>query len=749
MNTILNCFPAAIHETKIGPVWQMTFVSPYIETITGYPVGTFLEGRTGAYSNLIHPDDYADVLMTILGSVERNIPYAVRYRLTHASGEIRWILERGARSLEEGKIVGAIYDISEEIDLRETLEGIKSSLDATTMLAFADHRGVITWANEKFSEVSQYPAEEIFGKHFSFLKAQASDDMDYENIVESIGQGKIWKGDLRCRRKDSSVCWLETIIAPISEEGRIKRFLTLQQDITFERKRMEIEGMISSLRAAFIGSGSLRSTFFDQLLKVVLEVTEAKAGLLGEVRDSGSDDNIRILAASPGISASLVAEASFALRGAAMPGVGRLVVPITYGGKIIAAFGVEGRPSTALDLSPEYDILFTAIAEMMNAILIEAELELQKSIALQNARLASIGQLASGVGHEINNPLAIINGYLTIARDLLNDRGTLDPDVAELFRKINGASSRIANIVRGLKTFAKSDDGHQSTFDLGELLQETITIMSEMFQKDAIDFRLEVPVGTWPIHGNRDRIQQAFVNLMSNARDAVRGRASPFICLRLLPVGDQLKITVADNGGGIPERIRNRIFDPFFTTKEVNYGTGIGLSLVDAILKEHGGSVELETTVNVGTTFTLTLPWISSAVGLTNEDTSLGMDKADESILVLEDEADTREYLGLLLAPYFSRVVMAATAREALSLAKDQAPAIVLSELNLPDMNGADFYRRLMAQQKDPPRFIFIADEKSSHAEAERLIVDRSIDFISRPFTNVELVEKLKRRCVT
>ncbi len=746
MNTFLNSFPAAIHETKIGSVWQMTFVSPYIETITGYPSETFLEGRNGAYSNLIHPDDFTDVLMTILASVERNVPYSVRYRLTHASGEVRWILERGARSLENGKIVGAIYDISEEVDLRETLEGIKTGLDATTMLAFADDRGIITWANEKFSDVSLYPSEEILGKHFSFLAAQASEFVDFGEVAESVGHGKMWKGDLRCRRKDTSLCWLETIIAPISEEGRIKRYFMLQQDVTVERRRIEIDGIISDLRANFIESGNHRTAFFDHLLKVILEVTEASSALLGDARESDGDGNLRILSASVGISASLVVDASAALRGVGVTGVGRLVVPVTYGGKIIAAFAVEGRPYSPRALGSEHDILLSAIAEMMNASFIEDELERQKSMSMQNARLASIGQLASGVGHEINNPLAIINGYLAIARDRLEDRGALDPELRDLFQKINGASSRIANIVRGLKTFAKSDGGQHRSFDLGEMMQETVSIMREMFQKDAIDFRLEVPAATWVIHGNRERMQQALVNLMSNARDAVRGRLLPYICVRLLPSGDWLRITVSDNGGGIPERIRNRIFDPFFTTKEVNYGTGIGLSLVDSILKEHGGSVDFETTDDLGTTFTLILPWIPSAFVGSIEDPSGGVEKTDEAILIIEAEADTREYLGLLVEPYFARVLMAATAGEALSLAKDLAPAVILSEINLPDMDGSDFHRRVLAQQKSPPRFIFLAGEESSETGAELLGHDRTIKVISKPFTNLELVEKLKRR---
>jgi PAS domain S-box-containing protein len=732
VDTILSCFPAAIHETKLGPVWQMLFVSPYIETITGYPAATFVGNRGGAYSNLIHPEDYAEVLMTILGSVERDVPYVVRYRLTHASGEVRWILERGARSLEDGKIVGAMFDITEEVDLRQTLEGIKTGLDATTMLAFADRRGIICWANEKFSEVSQFNFDEIAGQHFSFLGSGAPGEGDFGAIVETISAGTVWKGDLRCRRKDGSVCWLETTIAPITEEGRIKRYLMFQNDVTADRHRKEIDEKVSVLRMAFIEFGAHRTSFFERLLAVVLDVTAGSAGFLAEVRRGDDDDELRILAASPQIRVGLFDEARATLRGGGPPGPGRLVVPVTYGGRIIAALGIEGRAPAAPEPGREHGVFFTAIAEMMNAILIEAELERQKTIGLQNARLASIGQLASGVGHEINNPLAIINGYAAIARDLLRDRGRLDPDVEELFQKITGATTRISNIVRALKTFAKSDEGQQRRFDVVELLNETVAVMSELVQKDGIDFRLEVPAGAWAVTGNRGRLQQVLVNLMSNARDAVRGRPGPRILLRFLPAADRIRITVADNGVGIPERIRDRIFDPFFTTKEVNVGTGIGLSLVSSIVKEHGGAVEFQTEEDVGTTFTVTLP-------------APGPAATPGTILVLEDEAELREVIGLFLAPHFTRVLLAATGGEALALARREAPDLVLSDILMPDMDGVEFYRRLTEQQGPMSlRFFFITGGIDPGSEIDRLVTDHRIPLIAKPFTNEDLVEKLK-----
>lgn len=224
------------------------------------------------------------------------------------------------------------------------------------------------------------------------------------------------------------------------------------------------------------------------------------------------------------------------------------------------------------------------------------ELEGSRMRATESARLASLGEMASGIAHEINNPLAIIKAS---AEQLLvgcQSQEVSLPVVQKSAERINRVADRIAKIVMGLRTFAR--EGKADPFDVVSIeavVNETLEFCLSRFKSNGIEVIISPFSADLAVHGRSVQMSQVLLNLLNNAHDALRssGILSPCIEVLGLKVGDFVEIHVVDNGAGIPEEIRSRIMQPFFTTKEVGKGTGLGLSISRSIMEDHRGELLL------------------------------------------------------------------------------------------------------------------------------------------------------------
>jgi PAS domain S-box-containing protein len=242
----------------------------------------------------------------------------------------------------------------------------------------------------------------------------------------------------------------------------------------------------------------------------------------------------------------------------------------------------------------------------------------------QQLRLESLGTLASGVAHEINNP---IQGILNYA-ELIGGSATEPETVRDFAGEIAHESERVAAIVRSLLAFSRQDfDPRFEACEVRTLIDASLKLFRAVLRKDQITIDLDIPDELSQIRCRSLQIQQIIMNLVTNARDALNdfaARGDPCdrggdarriaISARALTRGGRpwVRISVADRAGGIPEAVRTRIFDPFFTTKGPHQGTGLGLAVSHGIAAEHGGELTVESEVGVGSTFHLDLPAISN-----------------------------------------------------------------------------------------------------------------------------------------
>jgi len=232
------------------------------------------------------------------------------------------------------------------------------------------------------------------------------------------------------------------------------------------------------------------------------------------------------------------------------------------------------------------------------------ELREAQASLIQSEKLVSLGKLAAGIAHEINNPLG---GILIYSHLLLEEMDKKSPYYENL-RKIVKETSRCKDIVKGLLEFARPKEPEMSSVNINEVVDSSLAIMERQVLFQNIAIKKSYATNLPKIVGDGAQLQQVFMNIILNAAEAMNGTGSLAICTSLNKDGSFIDVSIADTGHGIREEDKERIFEPFFTTKEVGKGTGLGLSISYSIVQKHQGTIEVQSEVGKGSTFTVKLP---------------------------------------------------------------------------------------------------------------------------------------------
>lgn len=225
-----------------------------------------------------------------------------------------------------------------------------------------------------------------------------------------------------------------------------------------------------------------------------------------------------------------------------------------------------------------------------------------------NSRLASVGELSAGIGHEINNPLTIANGNIRKIERYFSQNEISDETIEKAFSKYYKASKRIENIVNGLRVFATAGKSKNEKCKPAEAVENTVQLIEEIFRNENISIVIEENSTSAKALIDIGELQQVILNLLTNSKDALLAVSEDRkIMVKTITKGDQIVISISDNGMGIDEKIKDKIFDAFVTSKEPGKGTGLGLSISHSIIKKHDGTLSFEST-ETGTSFYINLP---------------------------------------------------------------------------------------------------------------------------------------------
>ena len=376
-----------------------------------------------------------------------------------------------------------------------------------------------------------------------------------------------------------------------------------------------------------------------------------------------------------------------------------------------------------------------------------SELEATQQKLAQQERLRALGVLASGVAHDFNNSLAIIQGLA----EVLSLHGPKYEDPSELPRYldlIRTECDKAAEVVKRVNQFYRPrvEDEPLVPVRVNRVVEDVIALTEPRWKTLAesrgvqVDVRSDledVPV----VAGNQHELEQALANLVLNAVEAIEGEGA--IVIRTRAAGNLVQIEVADTGSGMTEEVRRRGFDPFFTTKE-DPGGGLGLASVHGIIERHGGSISVESRLNEGTTFRISLP-----VGGTEEDPPRPEPRVDRAsasslrVLLVEDKASVRLVFSEFLSLAGHEVEEAADGREGLDRFRSQGFDVVITDLSMPEMNGNELALAIRHQSPETPVILM-----TGFGEEALALGTSAADIVLRkPVREAQILEALATVC--
>jgi PAS domain S-box-containing protein len=273
---------------------------------------------------------------------------------------------------------------------------------------------------------------------------------------------------------------------------------------------------------------------------------------------------------------------------------------------------------TVTDSTGKVITLYGTCQDISEKVAEEKQKDLQKTELVKHSKLASLGQMAASVAHEINNPLAILDGSLKILQKKMQNHGIEVPneDLQTRFEVLFKAITRIQRIVSGMKRLSSMQEAPKRDLSLAKLLNSAVTICEIRLRKFEVTIEILGLDQECSVYGNDLELEQVFINLINNSIDAVKELPERWIKIEVTSSKDgPILIKVFDSGPGVPEALRTRVFEPFFTTKKVGEGNGLGLALCHSILQDHQGSIEikpLKEKDNSKAAFYITLPASSS-----------------------------------------------------------------------------------------------------------------------------------------
>jgi nitrogen-specific signal transduction histidine kinase/CheY-like chemotaxis protein len=371
---------------------------------------------------------------------------------------------------------------------------------------------------------------------------------------------------------------------------------------------------------------------------------------------------------------------------------------------------------------------------------IRAERTRLRERLLVSDRLASIATLAAGVAHEINNPLAVALGNVEYALATVAglERGAvtaLATDLREPLVDAREALSRIRDIVRDVRLFSRSGDRQRrGPVDVRAVLRSAIRLTWNEVRHRA---RLVEELGEVPsVDGNDSRLGQVFLNALVNAIQALpEGRAAEHrITVRTSTDAGRAVVEIADTGCGIAAEHLPRVFEPFFTTKPVEVGAGLGLAICHAIVTEHGGSIDVDSELGVGTRIRIILP-PGAAAALAQAPPRSGATGARSRVLVIDDEPMLGTVMQRALAPEYD-VTLTTSSRDALAAMEQGGFDVVLCDLMMPDVDGLTLYRMVAPDLRR--KFVFVTGGPFS-PEVQRFFDEVPGRRLDKPFEPEQL----------
>ncbi len=388
-------------------------------------------------------------------------------------------------------------------------------------------------------------------------------------------------------------------------------------------------------------------------------------------------------------------------------------------------------------------VIVSNTRDLTEELALQEELSNQREMLFQNEKMSALGELLAGVAHELNNPLSIVVGHSLMLREEAQD-----PERIKRIEKISGAAERCAKIVKTFLAMARQRPSKMEHTDINTVISTAVDVAGYGSGGDTIKIECELTENLPDIVADADQITQVIINLIINAEQAITGTGKgDRICVAtsLGKSGDSIEIFVADNGPGIPQNIMPRIFEPFFTTKDIGDGTGIGLAFCHRIIHSHGGQIWIDADWPKGSRFGISLPVTGGTQHTQIDHQETRRHRTDTRVLVVDDEIDVAELIAEILKKEGFRVDLVHSGVEALDRLARNPYDLLLSDLNMPDLDGRGLYEVVRDEYPDLlDRTAFITGDTMGHA-SQGLLQESRRPYLEKPVSPAELRELVYR----
>src|SRR5574341_1303514 len=647
-------------------------------------------------------------------------------------------------------------------------------------IAITDKDDRYTYVNEAHAAIYGYKPEELIGKTWKDLVPKGV-AISGEKIVQERLHSRefgMMSGEFMALRKDGSQSLTEVKARALwTDEGQYSGHICIVVDVS-DRKQMEAD---KDRRAAELNtivrvSASLRKAqTSEEMIRVVLtqitELFDADRAALGILDATSNEITVQqgwgaweAWTGQHQIASGMAAEAIRENRPAlkelstdeifeTLPNLEDIrhvaCLPLCVNGKAIGVLWL-GRRSPI----PDNDLrLLQAIADIVangfqrqslheNLKARLKDLQDTQLQLIQQEKLAAIGQLISGIAHELNNPLTSVILYAQMMQKRSDDEKTKrDLD------KIVDEALRASQTVRGLLDFARHRSAERRTTSINDIVKSAVSFVSGELRVHNIQSQLKLSTDVPFTMADPHQLQQVLINLITNSWQAISETQSGghiWIATetgRPLYKGNQsdrtiARIIVKDDGPGIPIESRLRVFDPFFTTKPEGIGTGLGLSICHGIISGHGGQIWVEGEEGQGATFIIELPITSPGLGngVAKQNTIVSEVGGNSRILIIDDEAGVLEVLARALTGKGYHVDAVSNAFDGMEKIRQADYAMILCDIRMPEINGPTFYQEVKAQKPDLVKHIVFITGDLVTASTQTFIKEENVLCLAKPF---------------
>jgi two-component system cell cycle sensor histidine kinase/response regulator CckA len=693
----------------------------------------------GAYLDKVHPDDRSRLGRVIDTGLTERRPWSIDYRIVRPDGEQRMIHARGEIVLDgEGRpstVRGTCQDVTESRRVEDALRAAEQLFrrafdDAPIGMALIDLDGRWLRLNRSLCQMLGRSEQELRTTQLNDLSHPDDRRLDLPLTKELLaGRRRSYAIEKRYLRADGKMVHALLHVSLMHGDGeRPLYFLCQMVDVT-ERRRAQAERQASEERLQAIIDNSPALIIVKDLEHRYLLVNRRWEELFGVPSEQAIGRTSADVLPATRRPDHLEIDERVSVTGE--PYEAMMVIPEPDGADertfLMVKFplrDVDGNISAVVTIA-------TDITERRRSA--EERAELEHRLA-QAQRLESVGQLAGGVAHDFNNLLSVILTCVGFAsRELPADHPVRD-DVEEIGR----AADRAAALTRQLLMFSRREVVKPEVLDVGSLARDLERLLNRTLS-ERIALRITVGPGLVPVLADRAQLEQVLINLAVNARDAMPEGGT--LAIAVGRAADGVRITVADDGLGMPEEVRDRAFEPFFTTKDPGEGTGLGLATVHGIVTDSGGTVDIESAPGRGTVVTIFLPGCQEPLRLAEPPAEPGERAATMArVLVVEDQEPVRRQACRILEAHGYEVIGAGAAEEALE--GWQPVDVLVTDIVMPGMTGQQLAQ--IATERNPDLRVVYMSGHTEDVLVRNNARTRNIAYVQKPFTRTSLVRAVE-----